>query len=56
VVEAAQTAGDEDALVGLHRQISQLWIDKFSNPNQAIAHLEAILELLDPATKRPSRS
>lgn len=44
-VEAAQSQGDEDTLVGLHRQIAQLWIDKFSNPNQAIAHLEAILEL-----------
>jgi tetratricopeptide (TPR) repeat protein len=44
-VEAAQAAGDEETLVGLQRQISQLWIDKFSNPNQAISHLEAILEL-----------
>ena len=44
-VDAAQTAGDEESLVGLHRQIAQLWIDKFSNPNQAITHLEAILEL-----------
>jgi tetratricopeptide (TPR) repeat protein len=43
-VDAAQLAGDEDGLVALHRQIAQLWIDKFSNPNQAIAHLEAILE------------
>lgn len=44
-VDAAQAAGDEETLVGLQRQVAQLWIDKFSNPNQAIAHLEAILEL-----------
>ena len=44
-VDAAQTAQDHDQLVALHRQIAQLWIEKFSNPNQAIAHLEAILEL-----------
>ncbi len=43
--EAAQQAGEEDAFVGLYRQIAQLWLEKFSNPNQAIQYLEGILEL-----------
>ena len=43
--DGAQAAGDEDAYVALYRQIAQLWLEKFSNPNQAIQYLEGILEL-----------
>jgi tetratricopeptide (TPR) repeat protein len=43
--EAARTADDNDAYIGHQRRIAQLWIEKFSNPNQAITHLESILEL-----------
>ena len=42
--DAASDAGDEDAVVALNRQIAQLWLEKFSNPNQAIEYLENILE------------
>ncbi|MCB9538753.1 MAG: tetratricopeptide repeat protein [Myxococcales bacterium] len=44
-VDAATERGDEDEVVALDRQIAQLWLEKFSNPNQAIEYLEGILEL-----------
>lgn len=43
--DAARHAGDEDSFTQLYRQIAQLWLEKFSNPNQAIQYLEGILEL-----------
>ena len=42
-VEAA--SGDEDAQVDLLRRIAELWLSKFSNPNQAVQALQRILEL-----------
>ena len=44
-VDAASTAGDADRQVELHRRIAGLWLEKFSNPNQATKALERILEL-----------
>ncbi len=44
-IDLSVAGHDDDGLVGLHRHIAQLWIEKFSNPVQAIGHLEAILEL-----------
>lgn len=41
---AALQAGREEEHVELLREIARLWLDKFNNPNQAIEHLEAILE------------
>ncbi len=42
--EAADETGDEGRFIDLYRQIAGLWLDKFSNPNQAIQFLEGILE------------
>lgn len=42
--EAAEATGDEGRFIDLYRQIAGLWLDKFSNPNQAIQFLEGILE------------
>ncbi len=42
--EAADETGDEGRYIDLYRQIAGLWLDKFSNPNQAIQFLEGILE------------
>ncbi|MCB9541773.1 MAG: tetratricopeptide repeat protein [Myxococcales bacterium] len=42
--EAADETGDEGRFIELYRQIAGLWLDKFSNPNQAIQFLEGILE------------
>lgn len=43
--EAARAGGEDEEYVSLQRRIAQLWLDKFSNPNQAVRFLEAILEL-----------
>ena len=43
--DAARSLGDDEGFVSLQRRMAALWTEKFSNPNQAIAHLEAVLEL-----------
>lgn len=42
-VELAEAAGDTEALIGLHRRVAALWMDRFSNPAQAVAHYETLL-------------
>lgn len=42
--EAADESGDEGRYIDLYRQIASLWLDRFSNPNQAVGFLEGILE------------
>ncbi len=39
----ADATADENQHVELLREIARLWLEKFSNPNQAIDYLEAIL-------------
>lgn len=43
--DVAREAGDEDKLIELYRQIAELWLEKFSNPTQAIRLFEGILEV-----------
>lgn len=43
--DAARSFGDDEGFISLQRRMAVLWTEKFSNPNQAIAHLEAVLEL-----------
>ncbi|MFN3202425.1 MAG: hypothetical protein ACE366_28760 [Bradymonadia bacterium] len=41
--DLAAEVGETDAQVALLRRIAQLWLDQFSNPQQAIVYLEALL-------------